>query len=173
MDAQKNQLYCATLCYAWNEIEQSIGPTYVDEGFPELHRLYANNAWESALLPEEIHTSVEVLGDQIRASASFDKALPFEFKFQRNKRDMAFGGTPVESFGIVGTRDDAEQQVRVLFYNSSEEFAVRLRPEDSSHEIVLYMPENKEPQTLWAMVDQLNQMREHHSQRHGWRYEYT
>lgn len=178
VDWRQNQLYCVTLEYAWQAVKTEVGDELtVQESDEELWFLNAAPPAKNTLTEEEMDVSVRVQFQQISAVSRFEKNLPFEAPFFRNKRKMDFGGQAVQSFGTTGTTSDLHQQLDVLYYENDAEFAVRLRPADAEHEILLFTSQNPVGKSLSErltscgekMVDHLLQQKDTDN---AWRYDF-
>ena len=174
-----NGIYCTTLGYAWAEIEKALHhDIQIEDSVYYLKQLQNSSAYTNSLTESEISTGYEIQGDIVKATAEFKKSLSFETRFNRNCSPLIFGEEEVESFGLKYYERDIAKQVDVLFYESDEEFAIRLNPEEEEHEILLYMPKSKAFKNLEECNNKLNQKIEKHqaiikTEKNAWFYEYN
>lgn len=140
---EKNSVYCATLLFAWDEIRKQINsPLTISDNYLDLKLLNQSNSFEKALKPNEYDISGEIDGNIIKARAEFKKSLPFEFNLQSFKNKLTFNGHNVASFGIDGYRTYEQlETVKIIYYKNDKNFAIKLKPKDKNHEIILFMTE--------------------------------
>lgn len=136
----KNSVYCATLLFAWDEIRKQINsPLTISDEYPDLKLLHNSTSFKNVLKDGEYKVSGEVEGDLIKATAEFNKSLPFELKLQSFKNKLTFDGQKVASFGVNGY-DSYEQLniVKIIYYKNDNNFIIKLLPKDKEHDIILF-----------------------------------
>lgn len=136
----KNSVYCATLLFAWDEIRKHINsPLTISDDYFDLKLLDKSTSFQNVLKSNEYKVSGEIEGNLIKASAEFNKSLPFQFKLQSFKNKLTFDGQKVSSFGIYGY-DGYEQLkiVKIIYYKNDNNFIIKLIPKDYEHEIILF-----------------------------------
>lgn len=144
ISAKANAVYCVTLLYAWDEIRKIIpAPLTISSRHHDLTLLNADLWYRNTLKPNEYTAEGLVQGDKIITRAAFKKNLPFDHQFESYDNRLKFAGTKVASFGFIGSNgNECEDQVRILYYLNDRHFLVKLIPEDTAHEILLYMPDH-------------------------------
>jgi hypothetical protein len=161
----QNQIYCSTLPYAWFEVREGLKSKIKTESKP-INKLLEANDYQSSLHSNEIWTSFERIEDKIKATAQFTKSLPFEFEFERNNTELEFETTAIHSFGINGYDEyDITNQIELIYYKSDDEFALKLLPEDSNHEIYIYLPKKTKFKTLKQLVNDIEKSENKRSKR--------
>ncbi|WP_207430716.1 hypothetical protein [Sabulibacter ruber] len=156
IDRGKNQLYCSTFLYAWNEIKKNSKSVVIEKELTQLRLLDGSTLFKNSIAPEDIGNQVSFQGNSILAEAAFAKSLPFEFAFDRGNSELVFGSTPVESFGFNGFNPKAASQVELLLYRNREEFAVRLNPKAEDQEILLFTSPKLTGSSLGELLRILN-----------------
>lgn len=128
----KNTIYAATLCYAWDEIRDHYKENIKDIDCDALEELNSSDAFRDVLSEDEIKTDIEIEGQTIKASAFFSISLPYEKELDR-KYNFQFKEDKVKSFGCWG----ANYQIRILHYQNDNDFAIRIQPKPEDHEIII------------------------------------
>ncbi len=136
---EKNTIYGATIPYAWNEIKNQIGLPLKGFTSKELEKLNNTKSFEDVLKENEYETSVEFIGNKIKASAFFKKSLPFEQKLKKFNKPLLFNTIEVESFGFWGNHSCAT----LNYFNNENDFSISLFPKNKEHEIILIMNQNE------------------------------
>lgn len=141
ISSNKNTVYCATLLFAWNEIKQQFpSPLTISNNYPDLQMLHKANTFVNVLNDNEYTANGEIDGNIIKASAIFNKSLPFEIKLESFGNRLVFDGQKVASFGITGNNSFQQQQiVDILYYKNDKNFIIKLLPKEPKHEIILFM----------------------------------
>lgn len=174
-----NAVYCTTLGYAWAEIDKALNhDIQIDDSVHYLKQLHNSKTYENSLAESEIDVGYQINELTIKASAKFKKSLSFETEFERNSIPLVFDEKEVESFGLKDYESDIAKQIHVLFYESDEEFAIRLNPEEEEHEILLYMPKNKDYNNLEECSASFNKQLLKHTEitkteENTWRYDFN
>ena len=142
--ANTNAVYCVTLLYAWDEIRKTIqAPLTIPSRHRDLTLLNADLWFRNTLKPNEYTAEGLVQGDKIITRAAFKKNLPFKHQFNSFDNRLRFAEKKVASFGFVGGDGyECDDQVRILYYQNDHHFLVKLIPEETAHEILLYMPDH-------------------------------
>jgi hypothetical protein len=152
MKLDQNQIYCSTLPYAWFEIREELKDK-IESDSKSIIQLNEADDYQNSLAPHEISTSVEVEAGVIKASAYFRKSLPFTLEFIRNKYDLKFNETEVESFGLRGYEEfDVTKQIKIIDYKNDNDFLLKLLPKDSTHEIFIYLPKKNNFKNLSEVI---------------------
>lgn len=158
ISANTNAVYCVTLLYAWDEIRKIIqAPLTIPSRYHDLTLLNADLWFRNTLKPNEYTAEGLVQGDKIITRAAFKKNLPFDHQFESYDNRLKFAGTKVASFGFVGSHGNkCNDQARILYYQNDRHFLVKLIPEDTAHEILLYMPDH----TFSTMSEMLHEVKQ-------------
>ncbi len=152
----KNTVYCATLLYAWRELNNSIGsPLRVDSANRDLYLLNKSTSYVNTLTKDEFSTSNEIADQEISAGATFKKSLPFEFSLSSFSDVLTFEGVKSRPSEISVEHPSGGEAIRVLYYKNDDDFLIELIPKDQDHEIFLYMPPTSS-QTFGALLDEVN-----------------
>jgi len=161
ISANTNAVYCVTLLYAWDEIRKVINaPLTIPSRHHDLTLLNADLWFRNTLKPNEYTAEGLVHGDKIITRAAFKKNLPFEHQFNSFDNRLRFAEKKVASFGFVGgDGHECDDQVRILYYQNDHHFLVKLIPEDTAHEILLYMPD-RTFSTMSEMLYEVKQLTE-------------
>jgi hypothetical protein len=135
----KNIIYAPTLLYAWDEVKEALkAPVKTsDANFRDFKQLNISTSHLESLLPSEYTTEVDVSGDGVIAKAFFNKSLPFDVKFQRLDDVVPFDGYVVSAFGMQRYDEDIARCAEILYYHDDDHFVLKLKPSDTSHEIIL------------------------------------
>ncbi|KAA3437795.1 hypothetical protein [Rufibacter hautae] len=178
IDKGKNQIYCSTLLFAWNEIrEESSSNIEIRKATEQLIFINESTLFRNSLSENEINNQVAIEDDLISAKSEFSKSLPFIFHFERNNKNLRFGANLVESFGFNGSSPELASQVEVLFYCSEKEFAIRLKPKAEDQEVLLYLP-SKTSGSFEKLLRKLNQSiktfsKSRSAEKDYWRYYFS
>ena len=161
ISAETNAVYCVTLLYAWDEIRKTIQtPLTIPSRHHDLTLLNADLWFRNTLNPNEYTAEGLVEGDKIITRATFKKNLPFDHQFESYDNRLKFTGTKVASFGFIGNHGhECNDQARILYYQNDRHFLVKLVPEDTAHEILLYMPDHTFS-TISEMLPEVKQLME-------------
>lgn len=161
ISANTNAVYCVTLLYAWDEIRKTIqAPLTIPSRHHDLTLLNADLWFRNTLKPNEYTAEGLVQGDKIITRAAFKKNLPFKHQFNSFDNRLRFAEKKVASFGFVGGNGyECDDQVRILYYQNDHHFLVKLIPEETAHEILLYMPDHTFS-TMSEMLPEVKQLME-------------
>jgi hypothetical protein len=78
LSVDKNEVYCATLLFAWDEIRQAIDDKIVvDSNQVDLELLNKSESFRDLLKPHQFKASGYIKGEIVFAMAEFSKSLPF------------------------------------------------------------------------------------------------
>ena len=149
----KNAIYSASLLMAWEEIKQVIQEPFVKFESKELERMNQSESYQGVLQEDEYQSEVKVGAGSIEAKAQFSLSLPFYEPLEKSDDPLMFAGKPVAGFGVVGENP----VVRIEYYNNDRDFAIRLRPKDEEHEIILVMKKFDRKMTLGKEVKKWQQ----------------
>ena len=170
---ESNSIYCVTLLYAWNEITDEIGkPWGIDKKDNDLILLSKSNTYKNVLDKNEYFADVEIIDNNITAKAFFKKSLPFELKLNSYDKKLKFDNVPVKSFGVNGWDFEISDCVSILYYKNDDNFIIKLRPTDITHEIILFKTEenyknlNEMNQSLLKLTDVSTE------QKQNWRFNF-
>jgi len=177
-DSDINTIYAATLCMAWKEIQDTIGSKIKNCENKDLTLMTNSNSYLNVLNKNEYTTMVNVTEDSvtnlriIQAMAYFKKALPFEYPLTKYENGLAFKSINVLSFGF-----NHEGPAKILYYNNDDDFALKLIPKDSDHEIILL---KKEFNKLISMQNEIKKLEnnikifsENRSSNNRWKYNFN
>ncbi|AMM51003.1 hypothetical protein TH61_07145 [Rufibacter sp. DG15C] len=156
IDRDKNQIYCSTFLYAWNEIKKNSKSVVIGPGFRQLRLINQSPLFKNSLAPEYIGNQLTFQGNSVIAKSEFAKSLPFELAFDKGNSKLIFGSTPVESFGFNGANQKAGSQAEILFYRNKDEFAIRLNTRAEDHEILLFTSPKLTGEALGDLIKVLN-----------------
>lgn len=139
LDVGKNVIYATAFLYAWDEVSKILGPLTVKEDkYSDFYLVNSSKSHAGTLQKDEYSASAFDGGDGVVATASFKKLLPFEHKMTKYASPFMFGKDLVQGFGLnYHDEDNVKKQVEILYYNSDDDFVIRIAPKDTSHEIVL------------------------------------
>ncbi|SKC99336.1 hypothetical protein SAMN05660461_1450 [Chitinophaga ginsengisegetis] len=135
----KNVIYTPTLLFAWDEVKEHLpgGVLPSDGSSADFLLLNKSASHQASLGKAEFKTTVYVSRDTIRATASFNKSLPFYTSMQRWDTLLRFNKQPVVSFGIYDYNYTLTQNVDIVYYKDDDHFCIKLIPADSTQEIIL------------------------------------
>lgn len=181
IDVTKNQFYCSSLGYAWDNVKKRYNnELQIDAIFKELNLLNSDENYKNSVSDSILNTLVKIEGNKTTVKAKFKLNLPFKYQdyyrfdlhefltddfietlsFEdRNslleKHHTTFNGETVVTFGphIERTESDALESVDLLHYKNENEFAIRMKPANEDHEILLYQPETVNFTTLNQAID--------------------
>lgn len=174
-----NYVYCVTLLFAWDEIRTRINsPLIIPNDCIDLNLLNRSTTFTNALKSNEYNVSGEVNGNMVKASAEFNKSLPFEIKLQNFNDKLTFAGQKVSSFGVNGY-DSCEKLkiVKIIYYKNDNNFIIKLLPKDEQHEIILFKTE-RIFNSMVEMIREIEQLTEigkseKKDQKMNWKYSYN
>jgi hypothetical protein len=153
LDLKKNNIYSATVLFAWNEIRGKLDSSLViPDNFEDLTILNKSQSFFDVLNPNEYKVEIK-LEDGISATSSFEISLNFKHAL-KSYSDFNFNKDKVLGFGCLGSQSEVSYQIRVLFYENDDHFIVQLNPSNEEHHILLFMTPNK----FETMSDYLEEM---------------
>ena len=140
-----NNVWIGTLDLAWKELEEKLGRKIELEEVVGIAEELNKSEFSKDMLDEnDYEISIEkTVTDGYDINAKLDKNLSFLTPFDNfsNDYNYTFGkdGTEyIKYFGINNaSKEELNDNVEVLFYNEDNEFAVKLRTNESD-EIILY-----------------------------------
>lgn len=154
--ADKNTIYAASLMMCWNEIKTTLNDSLSEFTSPELEWMNNTTTHQNALKPDEYISEAVVDGPTIIARAYFKKSLPFVRPMQKLNSGMTFKGQPVSAFGFDGSHPG----VTIYYYNSDNDFALRIRTSDQDHEIILVKTSFTPKASLKTYIDEVYNARD-------------
>lgn len=155
---EHNILYCPTLLYAWQAIQDTLlQPLEIGAQATALQRLHQSKGHVGALEAGEYDQAIIVEGNSIQAKAAFKANLLLETPLEINPINLTFDDQIVNCFGGWGEDTAVSQQIKVLFYESEEEFALAITPKNPEHELIFYKTAKRKGKTLGALYKRLNQ----------------
>jgi len=143
--SDKNSIYAASFLFAWDEVEKEISDKLIGFTSPQLQQVYSTESHKNVLASDEYSSTVTVEGDVITAKADFKKLLAFKTPLKKHSIPFNFKGTDVKSFGFEGQNF----QANIIYYYNDNDFAIKLQPKDSLHEIILVL--KKFPEELTSL----------------------
>jgi hypothetical protein len=139
IDSKKNNIYAASLLFAWDEIRRKLdAEILVDPKYRYFALFNQCESYQKALNSEEYTSSTEVIGDTICARATFSISLPFPEKLKSYKDNLTFGNKNIASFGARGSDRFKFQIIKILYYKDDNNFVIELNPTDKQHQILLF-----------------------------------
>ncbi|HCW06068.1 MAG TPA: hypothetical protein DGG95_01740 [Cytophagales bacterium] len=140
----KNSIYCSTFLLAWDEMRKALkSPILTDSIESDLYLLNKSESFKSTLKKEEYTSSYQIHGQSIFLKASLQKILSFRESFPVNNYELDFGGKKVSSFGTIGFNPIADMLIQIVYYESDNDFIIKVLPENQDHEIILYMTQKR------------------------------
>lgn len=169
IDLKTNTAYAATLLMAWDEIINHYKEIRIEED--DVFGIFNSSKRHKGALNEgEYKTSVSIDDTSITAKAYFRKSLPFELALDRYESGLSFLGSTVDAFGFYGYNESTG----IGYYNTDDDFALKLYPKDYEHEIVLMKTDFSGAQTLADVVELYNSKTEtfnaNRTEKNSWRY---
>ncbi|MCD4793224.1 MAG: hypothetical protein K8R54_08340 [Bacteroidales bacterium] len=136
----KNVIYATSFLLAWDEIKNTIGNdlNINEEQYEDLYKMSLSSSHNNTLKKSEYTSNVQISKETISAKAYFKKTLNFEKEFESYNNTLSFNNETVKSFGLWGDDYDRSFMVKLLYYENDDDFIVKLLPEDTEHEIILY-----------------------------------
>ena len=154
--AGKNAIYAASLLMAWDEIKTAIANPILAFENEDLEQMNQSESYQNVLQEDEYETTIEVGEGIIKATASFAKSLPFKKPLRRLNEPLNFKSEEVANFGFYGKHTVG----RIVYYHNNEDFAIRLRPKDREHEIILVMRDFDSNLVLEKEVQRLSETKD-------------
>lgn len=175
IDVAKNQFYCSSIGYAWDEVRKRFNNNIqIDSSFKDLKLLNSDYSFQNSLADTVIQTNVSIKGDVTRINAKFNLALPFAYQNYKRfdiheflmddfiqtlshqersdllEKHTTFNDKTIVTFGsnLESTDFGALKSIDLLHYKNNNEFAIRMKPADKDHEIILFMPEQSNFKTI-------------------------
>lgn len=153
-----NAIYSSTFLYAWNELKKQLkGKVKVDSTDFDFFSINESPYYENSIDPKELDIKVTVEGERVNIKASQQQSLPFIRDLTRYPGPMEFMGSKVECFGFKADDHRKEYMTDILYYKDNKEFALALRPRDTSYEILLYKPARSDFKFLKDVLLDLHQ----------------
>lgn len=138
IDSKKNNVYAASLLFAWDEIREELdSEILVDPKYRDFVLFNQCKSHQKALNSDEYTSSTEVMGGMIRAHATFTISLPFPEKLKSYKDNLIFRNQNVASFGARGSDRFEFKIIKILYYKDDNNFVIGLNPSDKQHQILL------------------------------------
>ncbi|WP_341840500.1 hypothetical protein [Chitinophaga caseinilytica] len=132
-----NIIYAASFAMAWDSLCGFMGGDQ-ESTLPLIRRLNASRKEEKSLLPGDYQATVEVMGDDIKVTAAFQRNLPFAVPFDPVEGGMVFGKkSTVKAFGMPVFNAAMAGQIGVLYYEGDDKFVIRLTPGPEQDEMIL------------------------------------
>lgn len=139
IDRSKNVIYAPALLYAWDEIRQKLDAPIklTDSNSREFKLFNESTSYKNSLTKGEFSAEAKIIGNEVIASAFFNKTLPFTSKLQKIDDGLVFNKAKVSAFGMQSFDEEAVKFSQILYYKDDDHFALRLIPKDDQHEILL------------------------------------
>lgn len=175
ISADKNSVYCVSLLYTWDKIRKELEPPLeIDSQLYDLSLLNNSKSYINTLSDDEYSSNIDVLKGRLTAKASFKKSLPFQARLTSFKDKLVFDKIKVASFGILGYDESVSNTLKILYYNSDNEFIIQIFLKDSNHEIIL-AKFDKTFETMSAMFSEIKDKidlgrKEQENQELNWKY---
>lgn len=173
-----NAIYAATLCIAWKEIQDTIGSAIKNCESEDLTLMSNSKSYLNVLNKNEYLTSIKVTKDSvtnlrlIEALAYFKKSLPFDYPLSKYDNELAFNDVNIISFGF-----NHKGPAKILYYNDGDDFAIKLYPKDSEHEIILIKTDFTQTLSIQneikSLEKQIENFRENRSSKNIWKYKFN
>ena len=126
IDSKKNNIYAASLLFAWDEIRRELdAELLVDPKYRDFVLFNQCKSYQKALNSEEYTSSTEIIGDTICARATFSISLPFPEKLKSYKDNLTFGNQNVASFGARGSDRFEFRIIKILYYKYDNNFVIQ------------------------------------------------
>lgn len=180
IDSGKNAVYAVSLPLAWGHLRETLGGqlTIPDQN-KDLLLLNQSHLVQGTLEDKDYEKSIERNGDYLKVTTKQNVYLTFQPAFKRRVLEAPFfGAAPTPAFGTYDADNVLHgDKIDVLVYQSDTHFAVRLNPNESDHEILLYRTDESF-QSLSAMYEGLfEQVAEgdlaKRDPKTSWRYDFT
>jgi hypothetical protein len=169
-DPKINGIYSASLVLAWNEIRKVLSEPIVKINSKELQEIDKSQSYKGVLADHEFHSSIEVDDSTLRAKVFFKKSLPFIIPLEKHADPISFLTEDVLSFGFKGPNKAAD----IIYYADDADFAIRLIPKDTNHEIILIKSYFKGPSSFREEIDRLEKSKidfeNNKNESNHWRY---
>lgn len=129
-DCTKNQIYSPTVLFCWDEIRKVLNTNNISGS--DLQKLDESKTFDG-VLSDGFEVGITYDSNEIKAASAFNKTLSFVEPFEISEFPLNF---KLEEVGCFEFRN-GNHQAEIEYYNSDEDFAIVLQPEDTLHEIVL------------------------------------
>lgn len=149
IDLSKNTVYASTLSFCWDRFKQEYGEV---TGISKkgLLQLDQSDYFKNSLQKDEVKTTLLREGNKVTIKSFFDMQLPFKKPF--DELGLKFKGKMVYGFGTTGRHS----QIEIIYYNSDDDFALRLLPENEDHEILVCKSDFSKSKSLYEVFSQVN-----------------
>jgi len=169
LNSKHNSIYAVPFIYAWHEIKKEIGDKIKRIESKNLKRLNNSRTYKNVLNPDEYKTTIKHEGDEITATAEFFKSLSFYEPLTEFNKPFKFKNTNVKSFGFY--REAAG--VSIAYYVNDKNFAIKFRPIQNEHEIILILTKNKKKSFLDYYTLYENQIEKFKLDSIRWKHQFT
>lgn len=147
----KNSIYSSSFLFAWDEVRNILkAPLLIDRSFHDLNLINNSTTYKNSLTKTEYVNKAEINDGVIKITSEFFKLLPFEKELVQNG-SILFNNAQVHSFGFYGQRS---HPIEVVYYESDEDFIIKIELKDKQHELLLYLP-NKNYSSMKEITDDI------------------
>lgn len=138
---ERNTVYAASLPLAWHALRKELKATQpVKTGSAELSLLDRVAEELDALDDSDYQREVVRHDPLIRVKAKQEVDLSFKPSFEDLPGELNFLGVPVSAFGGKETQlAPHHQHLELMFYKNDSHFAIKIRPQEHEHEVILFM----------------------------------
>lgn len=177
IDSKKNNIYCVTMLYAWDEIRIALANKItINKGLEDLTLLNNSKSFFEVLKQNEYTVNTEITEFEINANAEFSKMLPFKIPFEKDF-EILFNEQKIAAFGCYGPGYEFREQMDILYYESDDHFVVQLNPIDKEHSLILYKTNMTFP-SMSAYLTALNNVielgkQEMKTEENSWKYDFN
>lgn len=143
LNSEKNSIYAPTMVMAWNELKTKLKGEVTKIENEELQKINKDKYFQNVLDKNEVTIKSEIVDSTIKAYAGFSLNLPYSYPLNRYEK-FPFLNDTVEAFG---TSSD-ESFISISYWYSKSNYAVKLTPKNSEHEIILILNKNVKKTTF-------------------------
>ena len=169
----ENGVYAASLGMAWNELRDAISEPIIHFDAKDLESLNNSESYHNVLIEDEYYSLAKIEDLKVIAKAYFKKSLPFVVPLEKDKKPLNFQNSMVEAFGFQGHN----QSSGIIYYHNDNDFAIKLFPKDTEHEIILVKTDFEDQLVLKNEVERLEKhirdFKKMRNEKNDWKYYYN